>query len=197
VENNQNALFCPTLTSTGIILRAPSAGFLSLGDRDGDVLEEHSIRIVRYEGLVPLPKGESWGFPGGGNHYPFAAFHYPYAQTEAGAAMEGDSVISGTREGFTLCFEDRDNESGLNRYYRRLFRQQSISEKITLAVRMTPQQMVDLFDLRSEQNLCSTYRLSLGAESVLCHIDAIEAYDAESYTATIRFARCLSDEAKV
>jgi hypothetical protein len=62
---------------------------------------------------------------------------------------------------------------------------------------MTPQQMVDLFDLRSEQNLCSTYRLSLGAESVLCHIDAIEAYDAESYMATIRFARCLSDEAKV
>lgn len=197
VENNQNALFCPTLTSTGIILRAPSAGFLSMGDRDGDALEEHSIRIVRYEGLVPLPKGESWGFPGGGGNYPFAAFHFPYARTAANAAMEGDVAISGTREGFTLCFEERDNQTGLNSHYRKMFRRQSLSEKITLAVRMTPQQMVDLFDLRCEENICSTFRLSLGAESVLCHIDAIEAYDAESYTATIRFARCLSDEAEV
>lgn len=197
VEKKENALFCPTLTTTGILPSAPSAGVLSVGDRDSDTLEEHNVRIVLYEGLVPLPKGESWGFPSGGTEYPFAAFHYPYALTQDNGAIEGEQAVAGAREGFTLCFEDRDGEQGLNHYYRRLYDEESLSERVTLAVRLTPREMVALREKSATQNLCTLYRLPMGEESFIARIEAIEGYDVESQTATICFARQRVDDAKV
>ena len=90
-------IFSPTLSVAGVVPTAQSAMLLEVGDRDGDELADTALRVVRYEGLQALPKGERWGFPSYGTSYPLAAFHLP--------------------ERFTLCFEDRDSAEGLHRYY--------------------------------------------------------------------------------
>lgn len=195
VEHNENMVFCPTLTTTGVLLRAPSAGFLSVGDRDRDNIEDNHIRVVRYRGLVELPEGESWGFPAGATAYPFAAFHYPAGKSEEdGAATMGKSAAAGGEESFTLCFEERDGIEGLNRHYRRRYNEQGLSEKITLAIRLTAEEMAELFSLGSSPNICSRYRLALGKENFTAHIDAVEQYDAECGVARIRFMREQSEE---
>lgn len=190
VEHNQNGLFCPTLTTTEVLLRAPSAGFLSVGDRDGDSVEDNRIRVVCYKGLIELPDGESWGFPATGNSYPFAAFHYPHSQSEAdGAAMVGNTPVAGGNEGFTLCFEDRDNEQGLHSHYRARYRQEALGEKITLGIHLSVEQMRGLFSPRNEVNLLSLFRLAIGGESFVARIDAIESYDTDEQCAMIRFMK--------
>ena len=52
--------------------------------------------------MHPLPGDERWGYPSGRSEYPLAAFHFA-----------GDDAA----EGFTLCFEDRDGQQGLHRFY--------------------------------------------------------------------------------
>jgi hypothetical protein len=195
VEHNQNGLFCPTLTTTDVLISAPSAGFLSVGDRDGDSVEDNRIRIVRYQGLVELPEGESWGFPSADNSYPFAAFHYPRPQSEESEpAVGGDTPVAGGDENFTLCFEDRDGEQGLNHYYTARYNEEALSQRITLALRLDIGQMGELFSPESQMSLLSLYRIAVGGESIIARIDAVESYDAESQVAVIRFIRLLRDE---
>ena len=195
VEHNQNGLFCPTLTTTDVLLRAPSAGFLSVGDRDGDSLEDNRIRIVRYGGLVELPEGESWGFPAADNRYPFAAFHYPHSLGEQeGAAVAGATAVAGGDEGFTLCFEDRDGEQGLHHYYLARYDEEALSERITLGIRLSVEEMDSMLSPESRMSVLSLYRIAVGGESVIARIDAVESYDAEQGVATIRFLRLLRDE---
>ena len=195
VEHNQNGLFCPTLTTTDVLLRAPSAGFLSVGDRDGDSVEDDRIRIVRYGGLVELPEGESWGFPAADNRYPFAAFHYPHSLGEQeGAAVAGATAVAGGDEGFTLCFEDRDGEQGLHHYYLARYDEEALSERITLGIRLSVEEMDSMLSPESRMSVLSLYRIAVGGESVIARIDAVESYDAEQGVATIRFLRLLRDE---
>ncbi len=77
----------------------PSALILRVGDRDNAEEDGTNFtpRIVRYAGMHPLPAGERWGYPSGEAAYPLAAFHFA-----------GDAAA----EGFTLCFEDRDGQTG-------------------------------------------------------------------------------------
>lgn len=190
VGRNENRLFCPTITLTEVLDRAPSAAFLSVGNRDSVESQEQKIRVVRYGGLITLPEGESWGFPSAERLYPFASFHYPAGSTEEdGAAMQGKVAIAGGDEGFTLCFEDRDGQKGLNSYYRTMYDQQSYGEYITLQIELSPREMVALHEPTNSFNLLSRYRLQMAGVSFVARIDAITHYDVESHRATIRFAR--------
>ena len=146
-------------------------------------------------GEVELPEGESWGFPSADNSYPFAAFHYPRPQSEESEpAVGGDTPVAGGDENFTLCFEDRDGEQGLNHYYTARYNEEALSQRITLALRLDIGQMGELFSPESQMSLLSLYRIAVGGESIIARIDAVESYDAESQVAVIRFIRLLRDE---
>jgi hypothetical protein len=106
----------------------------------------------------------------------------------------GDTPVAGGDENFTLCFEDRDGEQGLNHYYTARYNEEALSQRITLALRLDIGQMGELFSPESRMSLLSLYRIAVGGESIIARIDAVESYDAESQVAVIRFIRLLRDE---
>ena len=120
----RNPLFSPSLNAAGHYLNAPSALIPEVGDRD-DAEEDgtnFTLRIVRYAGMHPLPGDERWGYPSGRSEYPLAAFHFA-----------GDDAA----EGFTLCFEDRDGQQGLHRFYDGQVRREASRERIILCLLYT------------------------------------------------------------
>lgn len=177
-DENNNPLFCPTLSARGIFASAPSAALLQVGDRDSDLQGDNVMRIVRYEGLQTLRSSESWGFPSYGRIYPLVAFHYPASQsTQQGAAIEGEGVVSGPAEPFTLCFESRDGATGLHSYYGEL---DSVGRRrlLHVALRLMPEEVHNIVDAGgAEPSLRSRFRLGVG-EKALYRLYAIEGYDA-------------------
>lgn len=190
-ERGENPLFCPTLSQTDIVADAASAALVSVGDRDADELAESAIRVVSYRGLQPLPAGERWGFPSDGDAYPFAAFHYVAGASEqSGAAMVGDSVAAGPEESFTLCFEDRDGVEGLHRFYDRQWACEQSRRRLTLSIRITPDELLALDDFDVEgADMCSLYRLEFSSQAMYYRLVAVEGYDARRGVARMTFAR--------
>ena len=173
-ERRANALFCPTLSAAGIHASAPSALIMQVGDRDSDEVESVSTRIVRYEGLRALPEGEVWSFPSYAQSYPFAAFH---------AAGE-----------FTLCFEDRDGEQGLHRYYDNEWRAQQLRERLTLDIRLAPHEVAEIGECGAEgPNIRSRYRLNIAGQGAEYNLAAVESYDAGRGVARCQFVRRMND----
>lgn len=123
-RNLANPFFSPTVSETECYADAPSALVLRVGDRDApDTADRSSFtpRIVRYCGMQPLPAGERWGYPSTGDSYPLAAFH----------RNDPDN-------GFTLCFEDRDGQQGLHRFYDTQAEQEKRCQHLTLHLRLEP-----------------------------------------------------------
>lgn len=189
VERRGNGLFCPTLSATGVYGSAPSAALLQIGDRDADTEGDTTMRIVRYEGLQPLPEGQKWGFPSYGQEYPLAAFHYAASLTEAdGAAIIGDEVAAGPAESFTLCFEDRDGAEGLNRYYRDELATIGRRRNLSVALKISPEELHNiLYGCGIAPSRHSLYRLGQG-QKALYRLVEIESYDAQAGV-----ARCLME----
>ena len=103
-------------------------------DRDApDTTDRNSFtpRIVRYCGMQPLPAGERWGYPSTGDSYPLAAFH----------RNDPDN-------GFTLCFEDRDGQQGLHRFYDTQAEQEKLCQHLTLHLRLEPCDIERLFQIQ-------------------------------------------------
>jgi hypothetical protein len=184
-----NTLFCPTLSATKVFADAPSAALLSVGNRDADEVGDSAVRIVRWEGVLQLPATERWGFPSNGNRYPFAAFHYPAGKSgEEGAALVGDIPATGPEESFTLCFEDRDAAVGLHAHYDRKWRVEALRRKITLSIRISPEEMLALRDMRSDgPNICSLFRLEADRQTNLFRLHSIVGYDIEQGVARMVF----------
>ncbi|MBR4854654.1 MAG: hypothetical protein IKU88_08000 [Alistipes sp.] len=167
-------IFSPTLSVAGVVATAQSAMLLEVGDRDGDELADTALRVVCYEGLQPLPKGERWGFPSYGTSYPLAAFHLPGQ--------------------FTLCFEDRDSTEGLHRYYDGEWLRDERRRSLTLSLLLWPDEVASLGDYGSQNpNVGSRFLLSTAGEKVCYNLQAVESYDARRQVARCRFCRCLND----
>ena len=167
-------IFSPTLSVAGVVATAQSAMLLEVGDRDGDELADTALRVVRYEGLQPLRKGERWGFPSYGTSYPLAAFHLP--------------------EQFTLCFEDRDSAEGLHRYYDGEWLRDERRRTLSLSLLLWPDEVASLGDYGSQgANVGSRFVLSASGEKVCYNLQAVESYDARRRVARCRFSRCLND----
>lgn len=176
-----NPLFCPTIDSTGHYANAPSALLPQVGDRDDATAdtERFTPRIVRYCGLHPLPENERWGYPSGGDSYPLAAFHFA-----------GDA----TTAGFTLCFEDRDGQQGLHRFYDRQIMQENFCEQIIISLRIEPGEFEALFDSTAEgAHADSVFRLDAGGETLLATLERIESYDPEAASTRCTFTRIPED----
>ena len=177
----RNPLFAPTVSSTGHLRNAPSALLLQTGDRDDLSQSDETMipRIVRYAGLHPLPADERWGYPSHANSYPLAAFHFA-----------GDA----TTAGFTLCFEDRDGIEGLNRFYRRQAAREGSLERITLTLRVAPDEYENLFALGVGQaDIRSVFRIETGQGVVRATLATIEAYDPDTHAMRCTFDRLPED----
>jgi hypothetical protein len=147
---------------------------MQVGDRDSDEVESVSTRIVRYEGLRALPEGEVWSFPSYAQSYPYAAFHAP-----------GE---------FTLCFEDRDGEQGLHRYYDNEWRAQQLRERLTLDIRLAPHEVAEIGACGVEgPNIRSRYRLNIVGQGAEYNLAAVESYDAGRGVARCQFVRRMND----
>lgn len=143
-RNLANPFFSPTVSETECYADAPSALVLRVGDRDApDTTDRNSFtpRIVRYCGMQPLPAGERWGYPSTGDSYPLAAFH----------RNDPDN-------GFTLCFEDRDGQQGLHRFYDTQAEQEKRCQHLTLHLRLEPCDIERLFQI---QRLAPLHRLDV------------------------------------
>lgn len=175
-ETRRNPLFAPSLCSAGHYLNAPSALILQVGDRDdAEQGQEVTPRIVRYAGMHPLPEGERWGYPSGEAAYPLAAFLF-----------DGDS----DGEPFTLGFEDRGEARGLHRYYDRQIRREATRERISLALRIDPDEFAALLAPGSgAPDIRSVFRIDTGRGIVRATLRSIGEYDPEAASVRCTFDR--------
>lgn len=171
-----NPFFSPTVSETECYADAPSALVLRVGDRDAsDTADRSSFtpRIVRYCGMQPLPAGERWGYPSTGDSYPLAAFH----------RNDPDN-------GFTLCFEDRDGQQGLHRFYDTQAEQEKRCQHLTLHLRLEPCDIERLFQIqRLAPCIASTFLFRIGGEEVRCTLRRIEGYDPSAASTRCTFTR--------
>jgi len=177
VETLRNPLFAPTLDEAGHFAEAPSALVPSVGNRDDTESVDNCRflpRLVRYAGMKALPGGERWGYPAPEGRYPFAAFHFG-----------GDAAT----EGFTLCFEDRDGQTGLHRFYDREEAIREVGLRLRVTLRLTAREAEALRhrSRNSETGADALFRLRVGGEPVRCRLEAVDRYDPASGLARCRF----------
>lgn len=172
----RNPLFQPTLSLAGGYANAESAQVMQQGSEEEQTEWGNTVaRIVRFVGMHPLPDGERWGYPYSGQDYPLAAFHFA-----------GDEY----RNGFSLCFEDRDGCEGLHTYYDRQFDEEVKGRKVSLSIRIFPDEYSNLFRMAvGAASIRSTFALSINGVERLFRLHAIESYDAERALAKCIFSQ--------
>ena len=174
-ERRTSPLFSPTVNAAGGYAGAPSALLPQVGDRDDAQNDgvNFTPRILRWCGMRPLPEGERWDDPSGGGEYPLAAFHFA-----------GDDSL----EGFSLCFEDRDGQQGLHRFYDREEAVLAQRRHVTLTLRIEPHEFETLFaPAGAAPDLRSTFRIGTDEGVVRATLRRIERYDPEAAAARCTF----------
>ncbi len=159
-----NPLFCPTINTTGVFTDALDATFVQVGDRDDpDYMEEDlnfPAKVVRYMGMQDLPDNQVWGWPSYDPEYPVLGFH-----------SEDYDIGS-------LCFEDRDSLVGLHEYYDGTFDIYNNSKKVTLYLRLRPQDIEPLVIINSQRrDFRALFKLELSGETALFYLDEICDYN--------------------
>lgn len=168
-----NRLFTPTISSQPYA-SAADAWVMQVGDRDADQVGVVSARVVRYEGLVSLGPSQRWGYPSYDQRYPLATFH-----------------LAGK---MSLCFEDRDQMTGLHKHYDAELRQIAHRRRVRLKLKLTPLELTSLAEWESEQaNLRSTFVLNLSGQRATYYLEAVEGYDVATQRALCRFVRTEND----
>ncbi len=139
-------------------------GVLMVGDRDDlETVDSLSFspRIARYVEMREID-GENYSLP-------YVAFH--------------DSDV-----GFTLCFEDRDGVSGLNRFYLDEVSQYSRCQLLSLALNLSACDYSNLFaPSEGSASLRSRFYFDLQGESFRAILHSIDSYDPMSGVARCSF----------
>ena len=168
--------FTPTLSVDGCFGEAPAAEIIKVGRAYAD--DEPSmerlnfpLKVVRYFGMRELPSGQRWGWPSNGGEYPYAAFHAP-------------------QEGFTLCFEDRDGVTGLNKHYTRQARLWNKAKTLSAHVSLPPHEVAELLDRTTRQDtIGQKFTLGWDGDSDQYTLESIERYSPEEGTVKCRFTK--------
>jgi hypothetical protein len=159
----ENPAFTPSLNTDGVRLLAPSARLVQAGDVSTETLDRtenlnFAPKIVRYEGMKQLPKGERWGWPQTGEFYPMLAFHAP-------------------ESGYTLCFEDRDGCTGLHERWDRDVRLWNHSRRVVAWMTLDETDIESLsFSTGEGADFRTLYRLLLDGEECLCRLEEVCDY---------------------
>lgn len=139
-------------------------GVLVVGDRDDLELVNSlsfSPRIVRYFGQMEIDD-ENYSLP-------YVAFHNP-------------------DEGFTLCFEDRDDTEGLNRLYQSEVELLRRSQIISLSLNLSALDYSNLFEPHADAaSLRSRFYFELHGESFKTILYGIESFNPVSGVAKCSF----------
>lgn len=177
-ERSVNPLFTTTASESHFSPTAPAASVMSVGDDGataGSIDTPFTPHIVLYAGLQPLPEGQKWGYPAPAGLYPLAAFHF------AGDAQS---------KGFTLCFEDRDGQQGLHRFFDEQYFRDAKRQTLQLSLRLTAADIEHLFTPDGvNPSMCDTFRLSFCGESSLFRLSAIDHFSDEEHSCRCRFVR--------
>ncbi len=172
-----NSLFATTLNISDILLTAPSASIMQVGDRGEDNTFESSFtpRIVCYRGLRDLPEGETWGANYSRLRY------YPYA-----------SFVD--EESINLCFEDRNGIEGLHRYHQPMLLRQCDSRRITLDMHLTTAEIAHLFTANgTKPSLRTKFRFDIQGESQLFRLVKVKRWDLKSNIVQCTFEQELNN----
>lgn len=164
-----NPIFAPTINIAETFSQAPSVSLPQVGDRDADDPTQLNFptKILLYNGVKTLPDSERWGLVAA--VYPHAAFH----------SAEG-----------TLCYEDRDGEQGLHRYFDAHYEELNTARRITLSLRLSAADLLPIIATDpTRRDLRSTFRLTIGGEEELYRLDAIEEWSDEECVARCRFVQ--------
>ena len=164
-----NPLFAPTINASEIFALAPSVSLPQVGDRDAD--EEGQLnfptKILLYNGIKYLPDEERWGLTA--VSYPHAAFH----------SAEG-----------SLCFEDRDGEQGLHRYFDAHYEELNSARRVTLSLQLSATDLLPIIATDpAGRDLRSVFRLTIGGEEGLYRLESIEEWSEEEHVARCRFVQ--------
>ena len=172
-----NRLFTTTLNISDIIAGAPSASILQVGDI-GNEESNYEIaftpRIVCYQGMRPLPNGESWGATSRLDKYPYAVF------------VDAESV--------NLCFENRNNLEGLNRYYLPALIRQRESRQVTLNLHLTTAEIASLLTADgTTPSLRTLFRFNIQGESLPFRLVKVDRWDTQSNVVECTFEQDLNN----
>ena len=173
-EDSRNPLFAPTISLSGGFINAESALVMQMDGEEESGADE-SVRVVKYVGMHPLAEGERWGYPYSEAEYPLAAFHFA-----------GDECL----DGFTLCFENRDGSKGLHSFYDQQFAEDAECRKVTLSMRILPDEFVNLFHFVDGQpSIRSIFVLKINGLPQCYRLHSVEEYDALKQTARCSFVQ--------
>lgn len=164
-----NPIFAPTINATEIFSLAPSVSLPQVGDRDADDPAQLNFptKILLYNGVKNLPDNERWGLIAAA--YPHAAFH----------SAEG-----------SLCFEDRDGEEGLHRYFDAHYEELNSARRVTLSLQLSAADLLPIITTDpAGRDLRSVFRLTIGGEEGLYRLEAIEEWHEEEHIARCRFVQ--------
>ncbi len=159
----ENPMFTPSLSAADTCPGAPSALLVQAGDTSVETPDRtenlnFAPKIVRYEGMAPLPAGERWGWPLAGESYPRLAFHAP-------------------ESGYTLCFEDRDGCTGLHSMWEGATRLWNHGRRITAWLALDAADIESLsFPTGEGPDFRALYRIALDGEECLCRLEEVCDY---------------------
>lgn len=168
----QNPLFVPTLNVSGAYADVPQASLIQVGDRTSDGTDDYEnlnfpAKIVRFCGMQTLESGR-WGWPSYGDQYPKIAFHDPGGEVP-----------------FSLCFEDRDNCSGLHAYYDKTIDLYNNSRRVTLYLRLRPEDIEPFSSPNGlQRDFRALFKLKIGGEILWCRLEEICDYNPFANTST-------------
>ena len=145
-----------------------------IGGEEEGIDNPFTLRILCYKGLQPLPEGECWIAENKQSNYPYATF------------CDG--------KGTNLCYEDRDGEKGLHRYYDEWFARQCESQRVTLDLHLTTAEIASLLTKEgSKPSVLHRFRFKIEGESALFRLVEVGSWNSESNTMRCTFERELND----
>ncbi len=161
-----NPIFSPSVNSTGAYSRAPSASLLRVGsERDPDEVN-FPPKIVLYDGMTTLPSGQTWGWPGNTNRYPFVTFNAP------------DALLS-------LAFEDHGPLTGLHSHWDRTIGLMNNGCRVQLYIDLRPDDIEQFIRPQSaKRDFRARYRLTINGESAIYRLEEIADYNPKSRRST-------------
>ena len=192
---SENPLFTASISVSGDFPDAPDALLTQAGNRESDItqdVEELNFppKIVRYLGMAELPDSQKWGWPSYGTNYPFLAFHHTGENTSITGVDDNNNpneLQNDMTNGFSLCFDDRDDNEGLHRFYDKVFETYDKSKKVTAYICIKPEEIEALVNINSlARDFRALYRLSINGENALYRLEQVCDYDP-----TMPSAKCI------
>lgn len=167
VERRENPLFAPSVSVVGSVKSAPSVSLIAVGDvegpDDGTILHANfDAKVLFFRSMQTLQEGEMWSWPTEhSGEVPLVEFFSPKAD-----------------EPLSLLMENREGVEGLGRYWAPRVEALNHARRITLNVRLWPDEVEAIaFPNSQGRDFRALYLLRLEGEDVLCRLEEVVDYN--------------------